>query len=489
MFDLIFENIKNDLELKFEFEKEYSISIITELELLKQEVDNWNSIRECIDIQIIYIMEGDTIKNLNDLDYVESNQISFENLKDDFSINMTPEMGGILVVRGSILKEKIFNNYGVDTKNNYLFNDVKSFLEHLDWIKNSISLKEKIGIFIINNSFADKQIESPFFLINDLVDGEVHRSLLPDARSELEFLNTNEFKLTDSPRTLEFNNHFYTNLDKQVFELYLRTIVRKLLNILGDLEEDDNFKITGLKTVFIKMDKNILGSDIYENLYLECDQIFRDIRHMWKFLLDERRFVDKKMFLNQSLTLYLATEGDYVDFIHNLSNIINQAETSFEKYVKKSVEVFIQQETKLIEIYSDASNTIKESINDLTKKVRDSFLAFISVLFLTFLDKNDHVMHSTFINVALLSYTIYGIISLLSIFSAKRQNDLSVENYVSMVEKISKQISKPAADEYKDDYVNKSKKQLSIVFWGSVVFIFLTTISFLALFLVHRHPE
>lgn len=367
-------------------------------------------------------------------------------------------------------------------KNKYLYFSLPAFItrySRLEWN----NLDDKMFVFILDKNFS--KFESDFLVIQSFFEKKVEmdQRINENAKHSYASFNNIYSSIYDDKKLgsyFEYPLTWYSlkksetdnSLKMQMLNYFFKIICNKDLG-------NDKYLIRGHKTVTVNTTSTQISYD--ESTV---------VKELFEFILDSDKHHDKLSLLRNTLTIFLDSHSNTINFFNKSSEILKSVKFNFDLYIQDKVKLFLDQKNKLLQEFINTTRKIEELTNSLISQIRTISLSLLGSIFLSLLNDVNKSKTSAILNLVLLSYVFYFLINLLIVWAQNKQKDALLNNLEKYTKELGvigeNQNNNLSYDSLKNNYLKKSLDNYEHYRRAMLIAISLLTVLFVLLYIANR---
>ncbi|MBT2644336.1 hypothetical protein J7I80_19000 [Bacillus sp. ISL-41] len=246
--------------------------------------------------------------------------------------------------------------------------------------------------------------------------------------------------------------------------------IKLFLSFVSNYTTNDNIKIIGYRTLDFKLDHDIIG-----NPRINSDAL-QSTFNLYSFIYGGQT-QDKLAMTRNAVSYNVQVNDDIYKLISYIPVIFNSVQNSFNLYMGKKLEEFLDKKLELEKHARETAKEISEEISNSINLITRNLLALIGTAFVGFLGYlsrgNLYILWA-----AAIAYIVFVIIStaLFALYSKNKKDH--VVNVYEHYSKINHYVDKDSKDKFNMEIVN-SRVALFARYWYSSILINLFLILFI----------
>lgn len=358
--------------------------------------------------------------------------------------------------------------------NIYFFSSISRFIDNFDFLKIS-NKKNKLNILILEN--LDYTITERYLNIFSL-DKFEEFSNCEKSLKKLDYENLLKmeemFTYVDEVSYLKLPDIWKNvNIDNSIV---LRKVIANFFDLVSNKKTGElKFKIKGLQVIELNFSDFHLFPEISAK---DLNKLIDKVSKIIGFLLDDQnRFFDKLLITRNILTTYLHNDSSVNFFLEKIDSILSSIEHAIELYIQNKVQIFLDQQNKLIQ---EAMNVAKETsklTNEMINLLRTTCLSLVGTVFISLLTTFRGGFNAPVINLSLISYCFYFIGVFYISFGVSKQAKLNLINFEEYMTEMSKgNIDGLNYKDLKKKFIKKNSEEfnkMKFTLWILILILFL----------------
>lgn len=444
---------------------------------------NFEEVLKLKDIDKSIINQAPDSKYINTVfDYKNEELPNVNSVSDLKRINGESYLTNSVEIRINTTVDKNILIDHITCKNKYLYFSLPAFLtrySRLEWN----NLDDKMFVFILDKNFP--KFESDFLVIQSFFENDIEmvQRINENAKHSYASFNNIYSSIYDDKKLGSFFEYPLTwysleesdtdnSLKMQMLNYFFKIICNKDLG-------NDKYLIRGHKTVTV----NITSKQI---TYDESTVV----KELFEFILDSDKHHDKLSLLRNTMTIFLDSHSNTINFFDKSSEILKSVKFNFDLYIQDKVKLFLDQKNKLLQEFINTTRKIEELTNSLISQIRTISLSLLGSIFLSLLNDVNKSKTSAILNLVLLSYVFYFLINLIVVWVQSKQKDALLFNLEKYTEELGvigeNQDNNLSYDSLKENYLKKSLDNYRHYRMAMMIAVLLLTVLFILLYIANR---